>query len=103
MKIKELSDLENGDIVTLRNGEKMIYCDEGFTDLSSPHYNSLSDTYDLNDDMTMEDRDEKDSDIMIVERPIKYEKVYDRKETIREMTVEEVSKELGYEVKIVKE
>lgn len=103
MKIKELSDLENGDIVTLRNGDKLLYDDDGFTDLSYPHYNDLSDKYELNDDMTMEDRDFKDSDIMIVERPIKYEKVYDRKETVREMTVKEISKELGYEVKIVKE
>jgi len=58
---------------------------------------------DLNDNMTMTDRDDKDSDIMKVERAVEYETVFNRDETVKEMTIDEISRALGYEVKIIKE
>lgn len=96
-------ELKDGDIVVLRNGDELIYTNDDFRDMSNDCDNWLSETYDIDDNLLMKDRDEKDSDIMVVKRPDHYSKIFERDETVREMTVEEISKELGYEVKIVKE
>lgn len=96
------SDLKDGDVVTLRNGDRLIHNNGNFTDLNEEHDNYLAYIDDLNDDLTCEDSDEKDSDIVKVERVKEYTTVYERNEEVKEMTVEEVSKALGYEVKIVK-
>lgn len=93
-------DLKNGDIVTLRNGDRLVFVnDEDFIDLSDDNDNYLSEICDLEDDLR-HDSDE-DSDIVKVERPEKYTTVFTRTE-VKEMTVEEISKALGYEVKVVK-
>lgn len=96
--------LKIGDVVTLRNGNKLLYTDnEEFDDLDDKNENSLLDLSDLADDLTYYDVDEKENDIMKVERPINYTTMFERKEETREMTLEEICKELGYDVKIVKE
>ena len=99
--VKTKDDLKDGDIVTLRNGNKLIYADKDFMDLERNNDNSLSDLYDLTDDLKYDEH--KNYDIMKVERPVYFSRVYERDETVREMTIEEISKALGYEVKIVKE
>lgn len=99
--VKTKNDLKDGDIVTLRNGNKLIYADEDFMDLERNNDNSLSDLDDLTDDLKYDEY--KNYDIMKVERPVCFSTVYERDETVREMTIEEISKALGYEVKIVKE
>lgn len=103
MNVERKEQLENGDIVTLRNGDKLIYCDDNFTDMYPSNDNHLCDEYDLQNDMKMKDRDCKESDIMKVERPISFVTVFSRDEKVKEMTVEEISEALGYEVKVVKE
>lgn len=98
-------DLKDGDIVTLRNGDKLIYCedDKHFADLRSTNSNYLSYRHELNDDLTYNDSDEN-SDIVKVERPVEYDVVYTRgTKEIKKMTVAEICKELGYDVEIVKE
>lgn len=95
-------DLQDGDIITLRNGDRLIFTNNDFLDMSDKHDNYLSDIYDLNDDLTYND-DDKDSDIVKVERPTGYSTVFERVEEVKEMTIAEISKALGYEVKIVKE
>ena len=105
--ISNKNDLKKGDIVTLRNGDKLMYVGEeaydNFIDLSEGNDNYLTDLSDLNDDMTMSDRDYRDSDIVNVDRAFTYTNVFEREEETREMTLEEICKELGYNVKIVKE
>lgn len=98
-------DLKDGDIVTLRNGDKMIFVENGevFYDLKCSNDNNLDYLSELNDDLTIEAGYDEENDIMKVERPIKYQEVFKRDKTIKEMTVAEISKALGYEVKIVKE
>ena len=88
------SDLKDGDKITLRNGEVGIYTgDETYIDgLCNCH---------INNDLTNNGSRGSELDIVKVERPRKYKTVYER-EKVREMTVEEISKELGYEVKVVK-
>ena len=100
--VKTKHDLQNGDIVTLRNGDRLILLDEDFKDLDGENDNSLADIYDLENDLSYSGYG-KDSDIVKVERAFEYQTVYNRENTVKEMTVEEISKALGYEVKIVKE
>lgn len=90
------SDLQEGDIVTDREGCKSLYSNGNFIG------KTLNIKW-LTDDLKDIDG-ESDNDIVKVERPIKLETVFERKEEpkVREMTVEEISKELGYEVKVVK-
>lgn len=99
-------DLQDGDIVTLRNGDKLVYSkyNEDFTDLyDSNHDNYLCDLYNLDDDLTCNSYDEG-SDIVKVERPTSYATMYEREENeVKEMTIAEIIEALGYEVKIVKE
>lgn len=103
--ITKKEELENGDMVTLRNGDVLVYSKaaDTFVDISETCDNCLSDLDDLNENLTFYDRDDKDYDIMTVDRPVRYETVFKRDETVREMTLEEICKELGYDVKIVKE
>lgn len=93
MRFKK-SDLRDGDKITFRNGKAGIYTgDETYIDgLCNCH---------INNDLTNNGSRGSELDIVKVERPRKYKTVYER-EKVREMTVEEISKELGYEVKVVK-
>ena len=96
-------DLKNGDIVTLRNGDRLIYCNEYFTDLEDNNRNCLSSLDDLKNDMFYDDDDKeyRENDIVKVERAKSYEIIYKRE--TKEMTISEISKALGYDVKIIKE
>lgn len=101
-------DFKVGDIITLRNGDRLIYEDEGeFADLSCENDNYIASIDDINDDLKYyddyDDSYDDENDIVKIERPIDYCTMYSREEKAKEMTVEEISKALGYEVKIVKE
>lgn len=91
-----ISDLQDGDIVIDREGCRSLYYDGNF-------WGATLDVCGLTDDLK-DKNDYSDNDIVKVERPIKYEIVFEREEEpeVREMTVEEISKALGYEVKVVK-
>lgn len=90
------SDLQEGDIVTDRKGRKSLYLNGNFVGETVTFIWYTDDLKDKND--------YSDNDIVKVERPIKYGIVFEREEEpeVREMTVEEISKALGYEVKVVK-
>lgn len=97
-------DLKNGDIVTLRNGDKLIYSDGEFADISDDCDNRLTSKRDLNYDLTYGFIDDENYDVIKVDRPTNYYTVFEREETkVKEMTIEEISKALGYKVKIIKE
>ena len=94
-------DIKEGDIITLRNGDRLLIdADKGVSDLSDENNNPVYSLYCFENDMTHRNGN-SNYDIVKVERPVEYSIVYD-KEAVREMTVEEISKALGYEVKVVK-
>lgn len=95
------SDLLDGDIVTQRNEDKKIYSIErnGFIGLDS---NSYLDYDNYTENLLDKDGDEI-YDIMKVERAIEYKTVFNRDTEVKEMTIAEIEKELGYSVKIIKE
>lgn len=111
MKKKEFTkaDLKNGDFVKLRDGSVGITLVDTGAITFGRQYMSLND---LRDDLT--NRRDENCDIASVRRPTspheclcdifsckKGELVYERKE-VEEMTLEEVCKALGKEIKIVK-
>lgn len=98
--------LQPGDVVTLRNGDKLILDDDkDFIDIFGERSNSVDNIEDFTANLEYKfSSNEYDSDIMKVERPT-YHTVYERVEEKKEpkkMTVAEISKELGYDVEIVK-
>lgn len=95
------SDLLDGDIVTQRNEDKKIYSIErnGFIGLDG---NSYLDYDNYTENLLDKDGDEI-YDIMKVERAIEYKTVFNRDTEVKEMTIAEIEKELGYPIKVVKE
>lgn len=104
------ADLKSGDVVLRRNGVVEIVCREANSLILKDRFNYLSN---VNDDLTS-GLGFAEWDIIAVRRPRnpqecqfkafdkRYgELVYERKET-EEMTLEEVCKALGKEIKIVK-
>ena len=107
------ADLKSGDVVLRRNGVVEIVCRETDSLVSKNGFSYLSE---VNEDLTYSYgfKPDLDWDIIAVRRPRnpqecqfkafdkRYgELVYERKET-EEMTLEEVCKALGKEIKIVK-
>ena len=95
------SDLIDGDIVTQRNGEQKRYCTDrnefvGLNGISYLDYDNYT------ENLLDKDGDEI-YDIMKVERPAKYEAVFIRDTEVKEMTISEIEKELGYPIKVIKE
>lgn len=95
------ADLKNNDIVTLRNGDRLVYARESFKDLNDNFSNPISSKGNINEDLTYY-MGENEYDIVKVERPVKYETVFEREE-VQELTVDEISERLGYKVKVVGE
>jgi hypothetical protein len=97
-------DLKDGDIVTLRNGDRLVLFEEDFTDVSKDSANMLLVLDDLDNNLNYArygNRNE-DYDVIKVERPVEYETVFERKEEeVKELTVDEISEKLGYKVKVV--
>ena len=97
--VNSLGDLQFGDILTLRNGERYVYTDKTiYGERNHYHCNRDIVTMSFKENLTR-DSSLHEYDIIKVER--EGQVVYER-EDVREMTVEEISKALGYEVKVVK-
>ena len=110
MKEFTKKDLKNGDVIQKRDGSVEIVCLESNTLICSKGWNplceiksDLTDTYHTEHDIVAVRRPEYPSDCQfdafVEHRGLL---VYERKE-IEEMTLEEVCKALGKEIKIVKE
>lgn len=94
-------DLKDGDIVTLKNGDRLVLFSGEFTDLEmAGHW--IDDLGDYEDDLRTCDRFYNEYDIVKVERPVEYETVFTRDDAV-ELTVDEISEKLGYKVKVVGE
>lgn len=96
-------DLKKNDIVTLRNGDRLLFLDGDFLNLGEGCCHYIDDLDDYEDDLRTWDRDYKEYDIVKVERPVKYYTVFERDEEVQELTVDEISERLGYKVKVVGE
>lgn len=96
-----LWDFKFGDIIILRNGTRFVYAD-GYIYGENEDYNRDADKLneEYYDDLCYR-YGSKEYDIIKVERV--GETVFKRESEIKEMTLEEVCKELGYEIKIIKE
>lgn len=96
------SDLKNGDIITYRDCDKRIVREDGLYGLQNLNFKRLSlEGYD--EDLFY--LDDCDFDIIKVYRPETEETFYTEREQkkVKEMTVAEIEKELGYPIKVVKE
>lgn len=95
------SDLFDGDIVTQRNGDQKRYSADrnGFVGLDGNSYLEYSN---YTENLLDKDGDEI-YDIMKVERVKQFETVFIRDEEVKEMTIAEIEKELGYQIKVNKE
>lgn len=87
------SDLKYGDKLTLRNGAVGYY--EEDMDIAGLEMHNIK------NDLTNNGVSHEVLDIVKVERPV-YTTIFEREEEVKEMTVAEISKALGYNVKIVK-
>ena len=109
------ADLKSGDVVLSVNGDVKIVCIETGTLIQRDGFSSL---YELTDDLKCiySDKEDNFDDIVAVRRPKQPyecqfcafdegfgELVYERKDEPEEMTLEEICKALGKEIKIVKE
>lgn len=109
------ADLKSGDVILSVNGDVKIVCIETGTLIQRDGFSSL---YELTDDLKCiySDKEDNFDDIVAVRRPKQpydcqfcafYEElgelVYERKDEPEEMTLEEICKALGKEIKIVKE
>ena len=108
------ANLKNGDVILRADGDVEIVCIDTGTLICQYGFNALTE---LNEDLTSVFSTEDDNgDVVAVRRPItpadcqfsafedRFGKlVYERKTEPEEMTLEEVCKALGKEIKIVKE
>ena len=107
------ADLKSGDVILRRDGSVEIVCLETGTLIRKDEFNILDE---LTDDLTDIFNDEDSDDVIAVRRPKQPyecqfcafdegfgELVYERKDEPEEMTLEEICKALGKEIKIVKE
>ena len=93
----EKCDLQNGDILTDGVGDKSIY-------RNGELYGDTVDLEYLNNDLTANpNKCHKNWSIVKVERPIKFETVFERTNDIKEMTMKELCDHFGCQVRIVKE
>jgi hypothetical protein len=96
----ELLKLPIGTKITTDNDEYNVFLKTGEDVFRNDDSDVLVD-YDINDDLTINDED-LGTRIIKVEVPT-YETEYDSSGEVKEMTIAEISKALGYEVKIIKE
>lgn len=98
---EELLSMPVGTKITTDLAENNVfvkYSDNNFRNRESLY---LSGKNDINADLTINDKD-CGTKIVKIEEP-KYETIYDASQEVKEMTVAEIEKALGYPVKIVKE
>lgn len=92
--------IKDGVIVTLSNGDELIYDNHvpRFIDLREDHDNCLYEIDDIDDNGNV-----GNYYITSIKYPSDFTTIYEKSNEVKEMTLKEVCKELGYEVKIIKE
>lgn len=97
----ERNEIEFGDILTLRNGERYVVA-RGVMFGEKGFYNRDADGVEVwyYNDLTQNENN-KNEDIIRVERAGNI--IYERQTEAKKMTVAQICKELGYDIEIVKE
>ena len=98
---EELFDFPIGTRITTDAKEDNVFTKTQSDEFENDEYDIIND-YDVEDDLTLNDED-YGKRIVKIEVPATYDVVYDFSQQVREMTLAEISEELGYEVKIIKE
>lgn len=100
----KLKDLQFGDIITLRNKTRYVYA-SGYMYGENDNYCldcvRVAGDYDYNFEYLDADSKNNKYDIVKVER--NGYTIFELENKVKEMTLKEICKELGYEVKVVKE
>lgn len=95
-------DIRDGDIVLLDNGDKLIYCGElnRFEDLSKYSDNDLYNLDSIGENFSVHDFTGKITGFIVqILRATHYETLYEQE--YEEMTIDEISHQLGKRIKIV--
>lgn len=96
-----IDELEFGDIVTQRNGERYVIASGRLYGEDENYYNDCDEIDDYyKNDLKYHTESRTERDIVKVERDGSV--IYERND-VRELTIKEISELLGYEVKVVKE
>lgn len=101
---EELEEMPIGTRITTdrKNDNVFIKIENDETVFSSIEECDCLSSYDIEDDLTINDYD-YGTKIVKIEVPTEYETKYDYSNEVKEMTIAEIEKELGYGVKIIKE
>lgn len=104
-EIIKKKDLRNGDIVTYRNGNKRIVNKARNRIVYIDDFENLSMDFDsYTNDLYLDDSLDTEYDILQVYRPTTTEVFKTaREEHKKEMTIAQIEKELGYEIRIIKD
>lgn len=104
-EIIKKKDLRNGDIVTYRNGNKRIVNKVRNRIVYIDDFENLSMDFDsYTNDLYLDDSLDTEYDILQVYRPTTTEVFKTaREEHKKEMTIAQIEKELGYEIRIIKD
>lgn len=97
---EELLEMPLGTKITTNKDKYNIFIKVDKDEFKNDDGDTLCD-YEINEDLTIED-EYYGTKIIEVEVPT-YETVYGSSKEVKEMTIAEISKALGYEVKIIKE
>ena len=97
---EELLELPIGTKITTDLKEHNVFVKTCENEFKSDDCEIISD-YDIKDDLSIKDKD-YGTKILKIEIPT-YETIYDTTKEVKEMTMNEICKELGYNVKIIKE
>ena len=84
------TDTEEGNNVFVKVGEETFYNDD----------DDELDEEDIHDDLSIDFFGNK---IIEIQEPICYKTIYTENREIREMTISEIEKKLGYSIKVIKE
>lgn len=97
---EELFDMPIGTIIKTDREENNVYIKVGENDFCNDNCDHIEDS-DINEDLTV-DNYCGDKTIIEIQIPT-YETIYTADTEIKEMTIAEIEKQLGYPIKIVKE
>ena len=82
--VKTKEDLKDGDIITLGNGDRLLFSDGFFNDIDEKHDNYIGDLFDLNVDLTYSGYStEESNNVVKVERPLTYYEVFNRNSEVK--------------------
>ena len=96
---EELFKMPIGTKITTDLEENNIFVKVGENDFCNDYRDHIEDD-DINEDLSLDYCGDK---IIEIQEPNEYQTIYKADEEVKEMTIAEIEKELGYPIKVVKE